>query len=121
MKKVTLSIMLLCPLSLFSCSKDGDIEAFIADRKAVINAVSQQMQTGDVDGAKAVFDVKKDRLKSSCQAVKNNVTDKIRWADSQLSDMDIFTKAMNSDKVGKDMPTLTKSMALLSDIGNICN
>lgn len=121
MKKTTLAVMLLCPLSLFSCSKGTDIEAFIADRKTVIEAVSQKMQAGDVDGAKATFDVKKDILKSSCKAVQNNVTDKVSWANSQLSDMDIFTKAMNSEKVGKDIPTLTKSMALLSEISNICN
>jgi hypothetical protein len=121
MKKTTLAILLWCPLSLLSCSKGADVDAFIADRKTVIGEVSKQMQAGDVDAAQAIFNVKKDHLKSSCQTVKNSVTDKMSWAESQLSDMDIFTKAMNSDKVGKDIPTLTKSMALLNEIGDICD
>jgi hypothetical protein len=121
MKKTTFFVLLWCPLSLFSCSKGADVDAFIADRKTLIGEVSKKMQAGDVDGAKAIFDIKKDKLKSSCKTVKSNVTDKMKWAESQMSDMDIFTKAMNSEKVGKDIPTLTKSMALLSEIGNICD
>jgi hypothetical protein len=121
MNKTTFAVLLLCPFSLFSCSKGTDVDAFIADRKTVIGAVSQKMQAGDVDGAQAIFDIKKDSLKSSCKTVKRNITDKMQWAESQMSDMDIFTKAMNSEKVGKDIPTLTKSMALLSEIGNICD
>jgi hypothetical protein len=121
MKKNTLLLMLAYSLSVVSCGKSDDVNAFIAERKGVIGEVSQKMSAGDVDGAKTIFDAKKDSLKSSCKAAQSNVTDKMKWAESQMSDLDIFTKAMNSEKVGKDIPTLNKTMALLSEINNICN
>lgn len=70
MKKLTVFLVMVFCIGLIGCSKDGDIDAFVAELDSVTNEMAQKLEAGDVDAAQTAFSAKKDALKAKWQSLK---------------------------------------------------
>ncbi len=70
MKKLILLTVLTFCVAFAGCSKDGEIDSFIADFEGVTKDMTAKIEAGDVDGAKKAFAAKKDSLKASWDGIK---------------------------------------------------
>ncbi|NNF00929.1 MAG: hypothetical protein HKN25_18075 [Pyrinomonadaceae bacterium] len=70
MKKLLLPIALLSCLAFAGCSKDAEIESFITEFETVTQTMTSKIESGDAEGAKKVFDEKKESLKASWDGIK---------------------------------------------------
>ncbi|MCD9189065.1 MAG: hypothetical protein LUM44_21790 [Pyrinomonadaceae bacterium] len=70
MKKLTVFLVMVFCLGLLGCSKDGDVDAFVAELDSVTNEMAQKLEAGDVDAAQTAFSAKKDALKAKWETLK---------------------------------------------------
>mgnify|MGYP006332878109 CR=1 FL=1 len=57
---------------MIGCSKDGEINAFVADFDATTKQMVEKINAGDVDGARTAFDAKKESLKTQWVSIKTS-------------------------------------------------
>lgn len=119
MKKIALFLTVVFCLSLTACSKDAEVQAFIAENNAVIKDIVAKIDADPsekgVDEAQKSFDAKKDGLKTKWDAIKNARGAQVS-ADVQ--------KKLN-ESVAADMKMLTdvqqKHMQKLASSGDAMN
>lgn len=127
MKKITLFFMLAFCLSMVGCSKDAEINAFLTEWDTVTNEMVQKINAGDVDGAKTVFDGKKENLKTKWAGIKDakgfqvSADTKKKMTDSVTKNMSALTTAMTANmvKLMTDKPKMEKLQALVKEYGEI--
>lgn len=127
MKKITLLLVLFFCLSLLGCSKDGEINAFIADFDSVTNEMVKKINEGDIDGARTAFDGKKEKLKSQWDSIKNakgfqmSAETKKKAEESIVKNASSLSGAMiaNSMKLATDKAKMEKLKALVTEYGEI--
>ena len=75
MKKIALFLFVVFCCGLSACSKDAEVNAFIAENRAVIEDIVKKVDANPtaagVDDAQKAFDAKKAGLKAKWEAVKN--------------------------------------------------
>jgi hypothetical protein len=127
MKKITLFLVLTFCLALIGCSKDAEINSFLTDWESVTNDMVKKIDEGDVDGAKAAFDAKKESLKAKWNDVKTARGFQVS-ADTQKKMTDSATKNMgalqgsmtkNMMKLATDKGKLDKLQALVTEYAGI--
>ena len=127
MKKLTVFLLAIFALSLVGCSKDAQINSFLTEWETVTNEMSKKIETGDVDGAKAAFDAKKDSLKKSWDDVKTakgfqvSEETKKKLEESAKNNMSNLLNATmkGSMKMGGDKAKSDKLQALMKEYGEI--
>lgn len=127
MKKITSLIIFACFLALTGCSKDGEINAFIAEfdaaTKEIVAKIDADPSAAGIDDAQKAFDAKKAILKARWDGIKGAVGFQVS-ADTKkkLEDsvganmkalMDVSTK--NMMKLALDKEASVKFQALLKD------
>ena len=74
MKKIALFLLVVFCLGLTACSKDAEVNAFVAENRAVIDDIVKKIDADPsekgVDEAQKSFDSKKDSLKAKWDAIK---------------------------------------------------
>jgi hypothetical protein len=70
MKKLSLILLLILCLSLTSCSKDAQANAFMKEYASVTAQITEKLEEGDVDEAREIFESRKDVLNAKWDAVK---------------------------------------------------
>lgn len=77
MKKVSLFLIAVFALGLTGCSKDAEINAFIAEfegvTKEIVSKIDASPNEAGVDAAQKAFDAKKASLKDKWNAIKDAV------------------------------------------------
>jgi hypothetical protein len=127
MKKITIFLVLTFCLALIGCSKDAEIGTFLTEWDGVTNDMVKKIDEGDIDGAKAAFDAKKDSLKKSFKDVKeirgfqiSKDTEK-KIADSLTKNTTVlsgsFTK--NAMKFVSDKSKMDKLQELIKEYGEV--
>jgi Tfp pilus assembly protein PilP len=123
MKKITLFLTLAFCLALVGCSKDAEVNAFLTEYEAVSNEMVKKINEGDVDGAKAAFDAKKESLRTKFVAFKDARGFQVSQ-DTQKKMTDSITKnatalqtaiTTNAMKLAGDPAKAAKLQALLKD------
>jgi hypothetical protein len=127
MKKITLFLVLIFCAALIGCSKDGEITSFLTDWESVTNEMVKKIDEGDIDGAKAAFDSKKDSLKTKWESVKTargfQVSDDMqkKMTDSATKNMSALSGSATKNlmKFAADKPKMDKLQALIQDYSDI--
>lgn len=127
MKKLTVFLLAIFALSLVGCSKDAQINAFLTELETVTNDMSAKIETGDVDGAKAAFDAKKDSLKKNWEEVKTargfqvseETTKKMQESMSKNASTLSSATMKGVMKMGGDRAKSEKLQALMKEYGDI--
>ena len=130
MKKVTIFLLAAFCLALIGCSKDAEVESFIAENNAVIKDLTQKIDANPtaagIDEAQKAFDAKKGSLKSKWDEIKeargaqvSGDTQK-KLNDSMASDMKMLTDSAtkNAMKLAMDKEAMPKFQKLMTDYGN---
>jgi hypothetical protein len=125
MRKTTLLIV-IGSLSLLSCSKNVEPVESLAERKELVADMNKLLVAGDIDGAKAIFDARKDEIKARCKSASNNVDKSNRlevdkWVEGHDRDMSDLLVGMNSPKLTPDDATHAKSVLIVAEHEKICN
>jgi hypothetical protein len=131
MKKIALFLMVVFCLGLTACSKDAEVNAFIAENHAVIEDIVKKIDANPsedgVDEAQKSFDAKKAGLKAKWEAIKDargmqvsaDVTKKLN--DSVAADMkmlqDVQTK--HASKLAGDGDAMDKYVKLVQAYADI--
>jgi hypothetical protein len=128
MKKVTLFLLLaIFCLGLTGCSKDAEVEAFIAENDAVMKDITtkidQNPTAAGVDDAQKSFDAKKANLKTKWDAIKDargaqvSADTQKKLNDSMANNMKSLTDVSmkNAMKLGQDKDAAMKFQKLMQD------
>lgn len=76
MEKITPLLALLLCLSLIGCGEVNPSSKFFSEWENVSTDMANAISKDDVDGARAIFDAKKESLTTQCKAIKNtNLTE----------------------------------------------
>lgn len=127
MKKLIVFTVLVCCVALAGCSKDGEIDSFIAEFERVTQEMTAKIETGDIDGAKKSFEDNRASLKSSWDDIKGargfQVTEesKKKLMESVTKNMSELSKATfrGASKLGGDREKAEELKTLLNDYKNI--
>lgn len=127
MKKITLFLVLTFCLALIGCSKDAEIGTFLTEWDSVTNEMVKKIDEGDVEGAKAAFDAKKESLKKTFKEVKEvrgfqvSEDTKKKIADSSKKNYDALTGSFtkNAMKFVADKSKGDKVQALIKEYADI--
>jgi hypothetical protein len=97
MKLLTLFLVIIFSLGLVGCTNDEKIDDFLTEWDAMTVEIAKKIEIGDADGAKTVFDTKKDGLKSKYDSVKRTaasegIAQKMR--SSAAKNLDMLNDAM---------------------------
>lgn len=129
-KKVTLFLSIVLCLTLIGCSKDADVDAFIAENDAVMKDITTKIDANPsaagVDDAQKSFDAKKASLKSKWDAIKEargmqvSEDKQKKLTDSMSANMKTLTdvSVKNAMKLAMDKDAATKFQKLMTDYGN---
>jgi predicted HicB family RNase H-like nuclease len=71
MKNITSFLALVLCLSVTSCGESNPSSKFFAEWENLSTEMSAAISKDDVDGAKTIFDAKKEGLKSQCKVIGN--------------------------------------------------
>jgi predicted HicB family RNase H-like nuclease len=71
MKKITSFFALAICLSLISCGESNPTSKYFSEWENVSTDMANAISKDDIDGAKAIFDAKKESLSTQCKALKN--------------------------------------------------
>ncbi|MDQ3062008.1 MAG: hypothetical protein M3R14_03970 [Acidobacteriota bacterium] len=130
MKKVTIFLLAVFCLALIGCSKDAEVESFIAENNAVIKDLTQKIDANPtaagIDEAQKAFDAKKGSLKSKWDEIKEargaqvSADTQKKLNDSMASDMKMLTDSAtkNAMKLAMDKEAMPKFQKLMTDYGN---
>ena len=131
MKKIALFLIVVFCLSLVGCSKDAEVNAFIAENHSLIEDIVKKVdanptETG-VDEAQKAFDAKKADLKAKWDAIKEargfqvsaDSTKKLN--DSMTADMKMLTdvQAKNSQKLATSGDAMNKFVKLVQAYADV--
>jgi hypothetical protein len=127
MKRITLFLVLTFCLALIGCSKDAEIATFMTEWEGVTNDMVKKIDAGDVDGAKAAFDGKKDALKAKWADVKTargfqvSADTQKKMTDGATKNMGALTASMTKNvmKLAGDKTKMDKLQALIKEYGDI--
>lgn len=127
MKKITIFLVLAICLTLVGCSKDAEINAFLTEWEGVTNDIVKKIDEGDVDGAKTVFDAKKDSLKAKVASIKDargfqvSEATKKSFEDAVKKNTTTLSGAMtrNAMKLASDKTKMDKLQALMKEYGEV--
>ena len=127
MKKFTLFLLAVFALGLTGCSKDAEINSFLTEWEKVTNEMVAKIETGDVAGAKTVFDGKKASLKTSWDNVKTargfqvgEDTKKKMEESAQKNMSNLMNATMKGTmKMGGDRAKADQLQALMKEYGEI--
>lgn len=127
MKKLTVFLVAIFALSMVGCSKDAQINAFMTELETVTNDMSAKIEAGDVDGAKAAFDAKKDSLKKGVEEIKTargfqvSEETKKKFEESMTKNGNTLASASMKGvmKMGGDQAKTDKLTALMKEYGEI--
>jgi hypothetical protein len=131
MKKVTLFLLVVFCLSLTACSKDAEVNAFIAENHSVIEDIVKKIDADPsekgVDEAQKAFDARKAGLKAKWDAIKDargaqvstDVTKKLE--DSVKADMKMLTDAQqrHSQALAGDGDAMNKFVKLVQAYADV--
>src|SRR5215204_3748647 len=131
MKKIALFSLIVFCLSLAACSKDAEVNAFLAENHAVIEDIVKKIDANPseagVDEAQKSFDAKKAGLKAKWDAIKDargaqvssDVQKKLN--DSVTADMKMLTDVQmkNSQKLAGDGNAMNKFVKLVQAYSDI--
>lgn len=130
MKKVTFVFFVLFCLASFGCSKDAEVDAFIAENDAVMKDITTKIDanptSSGVDDAQKSFDARKDTLKSKWNAIKDargaqvSADTEKKLNDSMANNMKLLTEtaAKNALKLATDEDAANKFKKLMNDYGD---
>ncbi len=130
MKKVSLVLFFALCLAFTGCSKDAEVEAFIAENDAVMKDMTAKIDANPsaagVDDAQKSFDAKKDSLKAKWDAIKDargaqvSADTQKKLNDSMAGNMKELTDVSmkNAMKLAMDKDAATKFQKLMNDYGN---
>lgn len=127
MKKLILFTLLALSVALAGCSKDGDVDSFIAEFESVTQEMTKNIESGDIDAARKTFDDKKASLQSSWDDIKGargfQVTEesKTKLMESVTKNMTELTRATfkGASKLGGDQKKAEELKTLLEDYKNV--
>lgn len=127
MKKFTLFIVITICFAMIGCSKDGEINAFIAEFDGITNDMAAKIDAGDIDGAKAAFDSKKDSFKTKLEGIKTargfQVSEETtkKLTASVTKNMSTLQSSMmkNVGKLATDKTKMDKLSALVKEYGDV--
>ena len=127
MKKLILLTALTFCVALAGCSKDGEIDSFIAEFERVTQEMTTKIEAGDIDGAKKSFEDNKASLQSSWDDIKSargfQVTEesKNKLMQSVTKNMSELSKATfrGAAKLGGDKEKTEELKSLLEDYRNV--
>ena len=71
MRKLLIFVALIGCIAAAGCSKDAEVAAFLEDLESVTKEMATKLETGDVAGAKKIFEEKKSNLQSGFDSFKN--------------------------------------------------
>jgi len=131
MKKVTLFLIVVFCLSLTACSKDAEVNAFIAENHSVIEEIVKKIDADPsekgVDEAQKSFDARKAGLKAKWDAIKDargaqvsaDVTKKLN--DSVAADMKMLTDTQqkHSQELAGDGEAMSKFVKLVQAYADV--
>ena len=130
MRKVTLLMMFALCLALAGCSKDAEVNAFIAENNQVIKDMTAKIDANPsaagVDDAQKSFDAKKSNLKAKWNEIKEargmQVSEDVqkKLTDSMTADMKLLTDSAekNAMKLAMDDAAMPKFQKLMTDYGD---
>lgn len=130
MKKVGLLLTLAFCLVAFGCSKDAEIDEFIAENDAVMKDMTAKIEAdpsaAGIDDAQKSFDAKKDSLKQKWDAIKDargmqvSEEKQKKLSDSMNNNAKALTDASmkNVGKWAMDKEAMPKFQKLMSDYSN---
>lgn len=104
-KKLTVFLLAVFALGLVGCSKDAQIKSFLTEWENVTKDMSAKIEAGDIDGAKAAFDAKKDSLKKNLEEIKNS---KGRTSEETKKKMEESAKKNKSNLLSATMKGIMK-------------
>ncbi len=127
MKKISILLIAVFALGLAGCSKDAEINSFLTEWETVTNDMVAKIEAGDVDGAQAAFDGKKESLKTSWDNVKTargfqvSEDTKKKMEEGAKKNMSNLMGAVmkGTMKMGGDKPKSDKLQALMKEYGEI--
>jgi len=124
MKKLILILVLFSCLSLTSCSKDSQANSFMKEYAAVSDQIAKKLEDGDTDGAREIFENKKDSLNAKWQKVKTGLpfqysaeTKKRMKTEPEENISEVVEAANNAIK--KNPNDEAKIQALVLDLANV--
>lgn len=127
MKKITLFLVMAFSLALVGCSKDAEVNAFIAENSAVIKDMTDKIDANPsaagIDEAQKSFDSKKAGLKAKWDDIKEargmQVSSDVqkKLTDSMAADMKMLTDSAqkNAMKMAMDKDAMPKFQKLMTD------
>ena len=130
MKRVTLFLSLALCLFSIGCSKDAEVNAFIAENNTVIKDMTAKIDANPsaagVDDAQKSFDGKKVGLKAKWDGIKDAVGMQVsedvkkKLTDSMAADMKMLTDSAekNAMKLAMDDAAMPNFQKLMTDYGN---
>src|SRR5437899_1002986 len=131
MKKVTLFLIAAFCLSVAACSKDAEVNAFIAEfdstTKEMISKIDANPSAEGIDSAQNAFDGKKASLKAKFDAIKDAVGFQV-GSDTKKNLEDTVKKDMNdllsvtmkhAETIGSDAEASQKFQKLMTDLQNL--
>ncbi len=132
MKKILLCFALTLILLLTACNNDKEILAFFDDWDNTTNQMLQKIESGDVGGARLIFDAQKENLKSGWKKIprsRNGGSSKIymssavkkRYDESFFKNIESITYSITAfrEKVGGDKSKVEKLNNLIQEYREI--
>ena len=127
MKKLTVFLLAIFAVNLVGCSKDAQINAFLVEWETAVNDMSAKIEAGDVDGARTVFDAKKDYLKKEVEEIRTAGDSRIseetkkKMEEGAKKNMSTLLNATmkGTMKMGGDKAKSDKLQALMKEYGEI--
>lgn len=71
MRKLIIFAICIGCLAAAGCSKDAEVNSFLAEFENVTRDMTRHLESGDIEGAKKVFGDKKESLQASFDSIKN--------------------------------------------------
>lgn len=127
MKKITLFLTLAVCLALVGCSKDAEVNAFMAENTQVIKEMTSKIDANPsaagIDEAQKAFDAKKASLKEKWNGIKEargvQVSQDVqkKLEESMQADMKVLVDSAtkNAGKLASDPAAMPKFQKLMTD------
>lgn len=132
MKKIFLFFVLTLFLLLTACNNDQEILAFFDEWDNVAQIMLQKIEAGEIDGARLIFDSKKENLKSGWERIprsRSGGSSKIymssavkkRYDKSFFKNIEAITNSIPTfeNKFGKDKAKVEKLQNLVKEYREI--
>lgn len=124
MKKPLIILLLISCLCLAGCSKDAQANSFMKEYAAMTRAVADKLAAGDVQGARAAFEEKKQSLDAKWDKIRTGLPfqfsaeTKKRMKTAPEENMTELAEAANA-AIRKNPKDEARIQALVLDIANV--